>query len=107
MANADARANIARQPAPSSSSSLPDPDDPADVKAMLCSWPEWDEDRIRGALRGTMYRLFEVVRQIAKGQTIWAIHGNRANPGSPAKEFLELLKAVERARESLRRRIAA
>ena len=105
VANADARANIARHPAPSSSSSLPDPDDPADVEAVLLSW-EWTDDRLRRVLNDSGFRMQEVVREMAKRRSIWELNNIRVVVRDDGA-FLELLKAVERARASLSKRCAA
>ena len=105
VANADARANIARQPAPSSFSFLPDPDDPADVKAVLLSW-EWTDDRLRRVLYDSGFRMQDVVREMAKGRSIWELNNIRVVVRDDGA-FLELLKAVERARASLSKRGAA
>lgn len=89
----------ARATPPPASTKAPDPDDPADVEEVLLSW-EWDGDRLRTVLRESGFRLDGVLGQLRKGRPIWELNDNRVVKRDDGA-FLELLKAVERARGSL------
>ena len=73
--------------------------------AVLVSW-EWTEERIAEALRGTGYLWREAVLQVAESN-IWKPHDNRLGDGVPLGAFLELLKTIERAQASLKKRAGA
>lgn len=82
---------------------LGSPDDPEAVRAVLLGW-EWTPERIEAALRGTMYRFYEVVADVPRKGNPLRVYDNRANRGAKASEFKELVLAVARAQKALRKR---
>ena len=77
---------------------------PEAIEQVLLSWEEWTQARLNSVLCDSGYRLTEVVCQLfERGQSIWDLNDNRVVVRDRGA-FLDLLKAVERAADHLRRR---
>ena len=85
-------------------STVPPENDPEAVRAVVLS-KGWDEERLQRVLKDSGYRLYEVVRELARGRPVYELNANRV-VSRDSGAFQHLLNAVARARVSLKRRPA-